>query len=173
MGQFSTEYDPLASVKALTERLDQQQPDWWIPRTSTLRQAVHYPVTTSQSEWADALLALDQLVVEGFRATVLRRIALARGADPDKQWGSIKLLTECLKHGGATPNQAHAAMEPLRDIHRLRTVTKGHATRDAKANAASDALREHGTFHAHFKSLTTVCDHALKLIIDALDPTLA
>ena len=171
-GEFSTEYDPLASVKALTQRLDQQPPDWWTPRTRDLRERVHYPVTTSQSEWADALLALDQLVVEGFRATVLRRIAHSRGADPDKKWGSIKLLTECLEHGGSTPNQAQAAMQPLRDLHRLRTVTKGHATRDAKANAASDALREHGSFRTHFRNLTTRCHDALKIIIDALDPTL-
>lgn len=173
MGEFSTEYDPLASVKALTERLDRQQPDWWNPRTSALRERVHYPVTTSQSEWAEALLALDQLVVEAFRPTVLRRVAQSRGAHPDKQWGSLKLLTECLEHGGATPDQARAATQPLRDLHRLRTVTKGHAASHAKADAVTEALREHGTFRAHFASLTTRCHDAMKIIIDALDPTLA
>lgn len=94
MGEFSTEYDPLASVKTLTERLDQQQPDWLLPGQTPCASVSTNPVTTSQTEWAEALLALDQLVVEGFRPTFLRHVAQSRGADPDKQWGSIKLLTE-------------------------------------------------------------------------------
>ena len=171
MGEFATDYDPLSSITAKTERLDEQSPHWWTPRGRTLRQVVHYPVTSSQSEWAEAILALDQLVVEGFRATELRGIAHSLGAVPDKKWGSIKLLTECLEHAGATAEQARASMQPLRDLHRLRTVTKGHATKGEKSNAASDALREHGSFRDHFESLAAGCDRALQTVIDALNPT--
>ena len=171
MGEFATDYDPLSSIKAKTERLDTHPPDWWTPRGDPLRQVVHYPVTSSQSEWAEAILALDQLVVEGFRTSKLRGITHSLGAAPDKEWGSIKLLTECIEHSGATAEQAHAAMQPLRDLHRLRTVTKGHAAKGEKSHAASDALREQGTFRSHFESLATGCDHALQTVIEALDPT--
>lgn len=168
---FATDYDPLSSIKAKTERLDAQPPDWWTPRGDPLRQVAHYPVTSSQSEWAEAILALDQLVVEGFRATKLRGIARSLGAVPDKAWGSIKLLTECLEHAGAIDDRARVAMQPLRDLHHLRTVTKGHAAKGEKSNAASDALREQGTFRAHFESLAAGCDNALQTIIETLDPS--
>ena len=169
MGEFSTDYDPLPSIKAKTERLDAQRPNWWTPRGVPLRQVVHYPITSSQSEWAEAILALDQLVVEGFRATELRVIARSLGAIPDKKWESIKLLTECLEHAGASADHARAAIQPLRDLHRLRTVTKGHAAKDEKSNAARHALREHGTFRAHFESLAAGCDNALQTILETLD----
>ena len=124
-----------------------------------------------QSEWAEAILALDQLVVEGFRATKLQDIAESLGAVPDKKWASINLLTACLEHGGAAAEQARAAMQPLHHLHRLRTVTKGHATKGEKSNATSDALREHGSFRAHFESLAAGCDNALQTILDAFDPS--
>ena len=147
-GEFHTDYDPFSSIKAKTERLDAQPPDWWVPRGDASRQVVHYPVTSSRSEWGEAILALDQLVVEGFRTTKLRGIACSQGAVPDKNSGSIKLLTECLERAGATTDQARAATQPLRDLHRLRTVTKGHAAKGEKATAAKDALRERHLPHA-------------------------
>ena len=87
------------------------------------------------------------------------------GSVPGTTLGPGALLTECLEHRGATAEQAH----PLRHLHRLRTVTKGHAATGEKSNAASNALREHGSFRAHFESLAAGCDNALQTILDALD----
>ena len=75
------------------------------------------------------------------------------------------------RHAGASADHARAAIQPLRDLHRLRTVTKGHAAKDEKSNAASHALREHGTFRAHFESLAAGCDNALETILETLDPS--
>jgi len=63
-------------------------------RGSQLRERVHYPVTTSSKEWADELLALDQMIVEGFVATELRKFAVAANVKIDTSWGSLKLLQE-------------------------------------------------------------------------------
>ena len=126
-GEFPLQYDHLPAIKAKIEHLDDQSPAWWVHRGEALPQVVHYPVTTSQSEWADAILALDQLVVEGFRATELRRIAISLGATPDKEWQSIKLLEVCLQGVGSSAQEAKEVIQPLRDLHRLRSVIKGHA----------------------------------------------
>ena len=61
--------------------------------------------------------------------------------------------------------------QPLRNLHRLRTVTKGHAAKDEKSHAARDALREHGSLRTHFDNLAAGCDRALRTVVDALDPT--
>jgi hypothetical protein len=55
--------------------LDERPPPWWQPRGDILRKAVRYPVTTSISEWGDEVLALDQLINEGFLVTPLRNLA--------------------------------------------------------------------------------------------------
>ena len=170
-GEFPLQYDPLPAIKAKIEHLDDQSPAWWVHRGEALPQVVHYPVTTSQSEWADAILALDQLVVEGFRATELRRIAISLGATPDKEWQSIKLLEVCLQGVGFSAQEAKEAIQPLRDLHRLRSVIKGHATKAGKTDAANDAIRTHSTFHAHFESLAAACDRALQTVVATLDAT--
>jgi len=51
MGEWSTEYDPLQSVKRKVERLDKTPPVWWNPRGTELARTVHYPVTGSEAEW--------------------------------------------------------------------------------------------------------------------------
>ena len=89
------ESDPLQSLRYAVWELDRDPPPWWRARGSQVRDRVHYPVTTSSKEWADELLALDQMVVEGFVATELRKLADASGvkfetslAEPRTRCGS-------------------------------------------------------------------------------------
>ena len=63
-------------------------------RGDALRKAVHNPVTSSVNEWSDEILALDQLINEGFLLGPLRAVARSLGATPQDDWRQFKLLEE-------------------------------------------------------------------------------
>ena len=95
-GSFSIAPDPLVQLKHEIAKLDKLKPDWWSPRGEAALAALHYPLTASREEWANAVLALDQLVVEGLVVKALRSRLESAARTTDKQWGSLRLLQNCL-----------------------------------------------------------------------------
>ena len=53
LGEFSTEYDPLNSIKRKVKLLDDASPSWWKPRDEKLSDAARYPATDSVLEWGN------------------------------------------------------------------------------------------------------------------------
>lgn len=164
-GEVYIEYDPLRAVKTKVRRLDEAQPKWWKPRGEVLAKLLHRPVTTSESEWGDAILALDQLVTEGFVEGSLKAILANMGRPFEKEWRSLKLLEEVLIGRGAEPNGVKEKLKPIRDVHNLRSIVKGHAAPAKKAAASAKAQKEYGSFRAHFEALATGCDEALGFLM--------
>jgi hypothetical protein len=169
MGEFSTDYDPLLAVKRKVGRLDEVSPAWWKPRGRELARLVHYPVTGSEAEWADAILALDQLVIEGFQDASLKKLVLAMGKTVEKEWRSLKLMEECLVGRGVTEDESKSAVDAMRIVHDLRTIVKGHAAPQKKADAVKKALISYRDFRTHFETLAAGCDEALGLIMETMD----
>jgi hypothetical protein len=164
-GKYSSIEDPLESLKHTVDALDQNQPLWWSQRGSELIRRVHYPVTTSSKEWADELQLLDQLIVEGFVATELRRMALAAGAQIDARWQSLKTIQVLLATRGNS--NADDLVGPLRRLHHLRSKVSGHHTTE-RAQLEKDAFAEHGSLNAHFRSLCCECNESFTTIFAAL-----
>jgi hypothetical protein len=168
LGRFSTIADPLVDLKAAIRTLDQTMPDWWLPRGEALAVAVHYPLTPSPEEWANAILALDQLVVEGFAPKTLKSRLATVGRAFDKQWGSIRLLQECLVAGGLDQAEAALIVEPFKQIHSLRSKVKGHAAEQEKQALIKAARTDHGSLAAHFRDLVTQMQSALRRAVELL-----
>ena len=167
-GAFSMEYDPVIEIKRKVNQIDNKSPDWWSPRTNELVRVVHHPVTGSESEWADAILALQQLVVEGFRHEPLKRMAIDFGDEPEKDWRSLKLLEVCLIGSGGDHEEVNRTMASLRGLQHFRTVTKAHGYPKKRAQEAKAAITEHGSLRAHFHSLAADCDSALDFVMSTL-----
>ena len=167
-GRFSKEYDPVEALKHKVEFLDAESPEWWEPRGRGLARVVHEPLTSSDAVWADSILALDQLVVEGFKVKALRQLARAMDVEVEKAWASIKLLEACLVGCGVSANQAESAGKALHTIHHLRSIVKGHAAPKKKAKEVQAALSAHGSFRGHFRALAADCDKALGVVIENL-----
>lgn len=167
-GCFSTETDALEHVKYEISKLDGLRPPYWQPRGDGLRQAVHYPLTASVDEWSNAILALDQLVIEGFATKPLRNRLTDAGRTFDKQWGTLKLLQEVLIAGGMDEDEAADIMASLRTTHDLRSKTKGHAAESEKAALVKKAKTDHGSLPAHFKALVTGVQETLDRLIELL-----
>jgi hypothetical protein len=130
-----------------------------------VRDRVHYPVTASSKEWADELLALDQMVVEGFVATELRKLADTSGVKFETSWQSLKLIHEILRTIDSLT--ADQIVEPLKELHHLRSKIAGHHTGE-RAKLEAKALKEYGSLPAHFRSLCGRCEDAFDRIITML-----
>jgi hypothetical protein len=167
-GRFSSAPDPLVEMKYEISKLDKIAPDYWQPRGENLAAALHYPLTASSEEWATAILALDHLVVEGFVSKALRQRLSVAGRTVDKQWGTIKLLQECLLAGGLDDEEAAEIVEPLKRTHYLRSKVKGHSAEAEKTKLIKQAKIDHGSLPAHFRALTTEVQAGLDRIIELL-----
>ncbi|WP_306597711.1 hypothetical protein [Geothrix sp. 21YS21S-2] len=167
LGAFSSEYDPLRAIKNKIHQLDENPPIWWNSRGEDLLNAARYPATDSVSEWGDEILALDQLLNEGFLPKPLQSLLENLGRKVDKQWKSIRLLQDYLEAHGRSTDEARTIMEPLARLHGLRNPLKGHGSTNERKAAQKQARSEHGTLRAHYTALAAGCDNALETTLKA------
>jgi hypothetical protein len=166
-GQWHHEYDALPSLRSLCQKWHERQVPWWKLRSGVMISAVHYPVTEAADEWADELMNLDQLVVEGFEEKWLRQKAKDLGKNPDARYRSLKLIEECLVGMGYEPDHARQITAPLHRLHELRSKVKSHASGEEAVEIKRKELAEHKTYRKHFESLAGECDVAIRAINDA------
>ncbi len=162
-GEFYLEHEPLSELKRLVKELDDKPPTWWQVRGETLRKAVRYPVTNSVSEWGNEILALDQLVNEGFLTTPLRKLAEALGITVKEEWRAHKLLEEAIAKKIGDHAEAKTVIDPLRRLRELRNHLKGHAS-EKKQSLAKDALRTYKSFKGHCEMTADQLLETLKVI---------
>jgi hypothetical protein len=163
-GTWHLEYDPLTSLKGALHQWDQAQVPWWTLRAENLPGQVHYPVTSSPDEWANEILQLDQLVVEGFEIKWLRSSAELLGRTPDASVASLKLAEECLIGLGCEESDVDKATAPLKKVHWLRSKLKGHASGTEAMTIRKQVLTEYGSFKKHFQVLTEEVDQSIRVI---------
>lgn len=168
-GDWDLDYDALESLKSYAHDLDRRRVQWWTLRSDKTLDQLHYPVTQSADEWANELLHLDQLVVEGFEEKWLREKANSLGRTPAANHRSLKLVEECLIGLGFEDADAKALTAPLHRAHELRSKVKGHAGGSDALALKQQALAQHQTYPAHFRALCGECDQSLRAIGSALD----
>jgi hypothetical protein len=145
------------------QELDERPPVWWQPRGDTLRKAVRYPVTSSVSEWGNEVLALDQLINEGFLVAPLRGLAKSLGVIVEDEWRAHKLLEEVLAKETGDHAEAKTVIGSLRRLRELRNHLKGHAS-DKKQELAKAATTTYGSFRGHFEMMADQLLETLKMI---------
>lgn len=153
MGEFSSEYDPLHLLKYKIRKLNDAPPAWWLPRSEEHLDAARYPATDSTLEWANEILAFDQLLVEGFQLKPLKRLLEVAGKKAEPGWASLRVLVELLIASGEDADEAAAAIAPLRRLHALRNTLKAHSSVAEKSKEERLARSTHGTLRAHYKHL--------------------
>lgn len=167
-GDWYTEYNALQSLQRKVRALDREKPTWWNPRGDELLDSVLAPATDSPKEWGDEIMALDQLLVEGFLDKPLRIIAESRGRKLEPAWRSLKLLHEILVGSGMSQDDARDLLRPMKKLHELRNEIRGHATNEKKEIAIREARTAHGNFRTQFFHLAEGCDQALGGVLKAL-----
>jgi len=167
-GEWTTEVDPLLELKGRISQLDAEELEWWSPRGDGLLLTVHYPSNENPSDWADEIMRLDQVVVEGFRTKPLKAIAGNLGATIEPSWGSLKIIEACLVGGGFSAEDAKEVISPLQTLHGLRSELKAHSAGKDRINSERDAIRTFKTYRAHYEDLAGCCDESLRTIVEFL-----
>lgn len=165
LGKFSSEYDPLSLLKQKIEKLNTAPPEWWQPRPENQMKAARYPATDSVLEWANEIMAFDQMLIEGFQIKPLRKLLVSNGRKVESNWGSLRLVAELAIISGKTVEEAKALLKPLSRLHALRNILKAHSSAREKDNEERLARTEFGTLRAHFKALAAECEHSFNEIM--------
>lgn len=166
-GEFWDKYDPLPSLRERLRNLHKLATHWWRLRSDDLLDRPLYPVTAATDEWREEILTLDQLLVEDFQETWLRKKAKDLGRAPEPNFRSLKLIEECLIGLGFDEEHARSVTSALHELHNLRSKLKGHASGDVARSIGTAALSKHGTYRAHFEDLCKKCDEAMEMIMEA------
>ena len=164
LGEPYSYYSPLASLK---DKLWNLQRAWWKTPTRDAIKHTQYPVTGSNDEWRNEILNLDQLLVEGFKERWLRKKAEELGRTPELNYGSLKLLEECLIGLDFEEDRAHSIIDPLQELRHLRNKLKAHASGETARKLKAEAIAEHGNYRNHYKNLATRCDETMQTLIEA------
>lgn len=168
-GEFYDEYDPLPALRACLRGLVSIECPWWSIANPEKIDEVSYPVTTSKDEWADEILALDQLLVEGLNQKWLRAKATQLGTKPPATARQLKLLESCLVGVGFEELHAYELMSPFHEVHNLRSSVKGHRSGSDAVQEVKRILKEFGGYKEHFKSLCQRCEESLNTIVAGFD----
>jgi len=162
-GEFYRGCDPLQELKGSVQELDNLHPTWWQPRGESFIKAVRYPNTSSVEEWSDEVLALDQLINEGFLIVPLRSLAKAHGIEVPSDWRAFKLLEECLAAKNSDAVDARHVIDAFRRLRELRNHLRGHAS-GKKQELAKQAITGHGSYKAHFETMVDSVNEALGVL---------
>ncbi|MBX9948743.1 MAG: hypothetical protein K2Y39_06260 [Candidatus Obscuribacterales bacterium] len=170
-GKWTTIKDPLVELKLAISKLDKKTPDWWLQRGDARAANVHYALTASPDEWANSILTLDQLVVEGFSTKGIRDLITGAGKEFDNQWASLRLIQEFLVAKGMLEVEAVSLLRPLKELHGLRSKVKGHSAETEKQELIKKARTDHGSLKNHFKDLVSKCEISFNRIVAELGPS--
>jgi len=169
-GEWDLEYDPLRSLKQMLRDLHDAQVPWWRLREEALIAHVHYPVTNSADEWANELHTLDKLLIEGFVTRDLRTRLTNLGRTFHSDWKSPKLIEEILRGLALGGDEVREIVEPLQELHFLRSKISGHASGKEAKQIRGGILRQHKTFACHFRQLCTQIDRGVRALQTLLEP---
>jgi hypothetical protein len=150
---------PRAEMFSILQRWQDRGIEWWTLRDEDLLDRANPPISSSKDEWAEAIMDLSKLVVEGFKVKILRKILNKLGETyrPDEK--SIALLEKIV--AARNPVVGPVNLKGLRTVQDIRSKVKGHSGSSEGKAIAQDALAKHGTYGEHFK-------HLCELIVDDL-----
>ena len=82
-GEFVTFQSPRSEVLSILQRWQARGVAWWTLRDEDLLHRANPPLTASKDEWAEAVMDLSKLVVEGFEVKPLRAALTSVGVRRD------------------------------------------------------------------------------------------
>ena len=159
-GAWSDLADPLQDIRHILWRWFQSNSGWWKPRDETLLERINKPRTTSRDEWAEAFVDLSKLIIEGLQVKFLRDRLKERNLTFRNEEKSLVLIERLLDPG--------RKLDGLRTVQLIRSKNRAHAAGSEAAELANGALREHGTYSAHFEHVCGSVARELQLVEEAL-----
>ncbi|MDG4879223.1 hypothetical protein P9273_29530 [Mesorhizobium sp. WSM4935] len=165
-GEYVTFRHPRAETLSILARWRESEVGWWTLRDEDLLDRANPPISSSKDEWAEAIMDLSKLVVEGFDTKSLRS-ALDKVSEPyTREEKSIALLEKLVAL--KSPDGGSVLLEGLRAVQYIRSKVKGHSGSSEGKAIVQDVLTQHGTYAEHFKQLCALIVYDLRRIESAL-----
>lgn len=150
-GDFVTFRHPREEVMSIARRWRDRKVEWWTLRDPDLMDRANVPLTASKDEWAEAIMDLSKLVVEGFETKPLRQRLDSLSVEYSDNDRTLALLEKFLNVGRHRDEQIKLA--GLREAQWLRSKLQGHARGTEAAQAAKDAIAKFSSFNGHFSDM--------------------
>ena len=99
---------------------------------------------------------------------VLREFAEAHDVLVEPVWGSLKLIDEVVAVLDYDEVVRAKIVEPLRELHRLRSKVSGHASGIEARKIKGGILKEYKSYPKHFRELCAKCDCAISTLAKVL-----
>ena len=165
-GEYATFREPRAETLSILRRWQNSEVKWWTLRDDDLLQRANTPISSSKDEWAEAVMDLSKLVVEGFEIKFLRT-NLVRLAEPFSQEDkSITLLEKIIV--AKNPVSGPVNLSGLRSVQNIRTKVKGHAGSSDAKSIVQDVFAKHGSYAEHFRQLCALVVDDLQRVESSL-----
>lgn len=161
LGEGAEESTPLEKLEYLLERWEQGKAKWWGPPVDPSYRRLVVPHGNSRDEWARASGELSNLVLEGFEVEAIRKTLSERKLHYVKGERSIALLERLLQAREVLGSDE--GLKALRQVNRLRNISS-HRVGNSARDAAEAALKQHGSYAAHFENLCGSLAEELALI---------
>ncbi len=165
-GKFVSFPHPRTATLSILRRWQSSRSRWWTLRDEDLLDRANTPISSSKDEWAEAIMDLSKLVVEGFELKFLRTILEDRQVAYTSQEKSIVLLEKIV--AANNPTDCPGALKGLRMVQHIRSKAKGHAGGSEGKAIAQEAIATHGTYGDHFKYLCEMIVEDLERIETAM-----
>lgn len=168
-GEWTDYTDAVHDLTLILKRWDGANVTWWQLRDPALLERVSPPRTTSRDEWSAAFMALSQLITEGFRITPLRAMLQELAIPFDCNLKSLALIEKLLL--AQCYDESEPRLDGLRTVQLIRSKVHAHSGSSEADRLTSRALREHGSFRAHFENTCRIVQRELRLIEQAFQKT--
>ena len=159
------EATPPQRLRSILERWQRKDVEWWKAGAEGVKKSTVIPRSDSRQEWGQTMLSATKLIVEGFRAGVIRARLVEAGVEFGKSERSIALLERLC---GVHKTGGGVGLEGLRHLQEVRTKGHVHRSGDGGRGVAADAKAKYGSYAAHFEWLCAEVAGELEQIEAAL-----
>ncbi|MCY4372920.1 MAG: hypothetical protein OXC31_04045 [Spirochaetaceae bacterium] len=159
-GEWVELANPLRRIKMLLDKWREKKVFWWTLRDDAAITHATTPRTTSRDEWARAFSNLAKLVIEGFELRAIRARLSEKGIEWSMEERSLALLQRVLSSDARSGPSRQVA--GLRAVQTIRSKVDAHVGGKESDQLSRDAIRDHGTYTAHF-------EHLCRMVLDELE----
>lgn len=165
-GSWDLEPDGLRDLQSLLNQLHEKGADWFTLREPELVKQLHYPLTSSQKAWDEALGVLAKLVVEGLERKFFEHEVKKAGASGDPKWASIRWAKEWMKVVGADDGVINEVIQPLVALQALRTKLSAHSGGGEAKKLRVTLIKAHKSPRGHIEHICTQLGRSLEVLRD-------
>ena len=166
-GELSENPEPLPQIRFILSGWVRADCRWWTLHEDGALDRLTAPIPDTRKAWGEAIVALDNVVTQGFNETNLTARLEQAGGKAKQKGGSIRLLEELLAPvpSGEKPVQL-SAIRKLRALRNRIGIT--HPTPDGGLAQSAAELERHGSYRAAYEHLCRGITDELQQIQDRL-----